>query len=61
MRLYDPDVISQVLAVIAGGAIMTAALIWMVDRVWPRPRPEHPALRDEAPERAGAPMVSNRR
>lgn len=54
MRLYDPDVVYLALAVIAGGAIMTAALIWVVALAWPRPRAEHPALRGEAPERTDA-------
>lgn len=59
MRLYDPDVIYLALAVIAGGAIMTAALVWAVALAWPwphsrswphsRPRAQGPALPAEGP------------
>jgi hypothetical protein len=53
MKLYHPELLYLVIPV---GALVTAALIWLVALVWPEAaRAERPALREEAPGEAARP------
>ncbi|HEU5161261.1 MAG TPA: hypothetical protein VFU43_29990 [Streptosporangiaceae bacterium] len=58
MRLYHPGLLYLL---IAAGAIVTAALVWTVDRLWPGARTDRPGAGGEVIESTGGPAHTGAR